>query len=357
MFLNEIWQSLDPVAFSVGSFAVRWYALAYVAGALAVGLGMRATARRWGLRISDDAVSTIVTAAILGTVVGGRLGYVVVYGGGHYLQHPSEVFETWRGGMSFHGGIVAGFVFVVLACRWMRVNWWTVLDMICTWLPVGIFLGRCANFVNGELWGAVCDPDAVPWAVAFPGGGGLWRHPSQLYEAALEGLALLAVLLWVSHRKPTPPQLVPSSVFLIGYGVCRFLVEFVRVPDAQMGYIAFGWLTTGQILSVPMVVIGLLLLRHALSERTLQHAFLDGRDIGGGCEDVAGDILAMVEEDTARVGGESVGGKPERRTDDQAAQKEQKAAGETEEPGTAEEPGVEATGRVPAVPVDGGEDG
>lgn len=293
MFLNDLWQSLDPVAFSVGPVTVRWYALAYILGVLVAAIGVRGTAKRWGLRIHDDAISIIMMSLVVGIILGARLGYVIAYGDGYYLSHPAEILATWKGGMSFHGGLVGAVVATWLACRHLGVNCWTYFDMLAIWAPAGLMMGRCANFVNGELWGKECDPGSIPWAVAFDSGGGVWRHPSQLYEAILEGAILLAVMLWLSRRRPSLPQCSFSSLFLAWYGTCRFLVEFVRVPDPQLGYLAGGWLTMGQVLSLPMVAIGVIWLRKALSDGVPQHAFGDGRDIGGGCDDVAGDILAL----------------------------------------------------------------
>lgn len=298
MFLDGLWRSLDPVAFSLGAVEVRWYGLAYLLGVVVSLAGLHATSRRWGLRLSYDAISIIVTAGFLGLLLGARLGYAVAYGGGYYLSHPLEVLQPWHGGMSFHGGLVGLACAVALACRWLRVSAWTVLDMVATWIPLALLAGRCANFANGELWGAECDPSLVPWAVAFDSGGGVWRHPSQLYEALLEGLLLFAVMRILAARRPVLPQRAFCGVFLAWYGAARFLLEFVRVPDAQVGYLAGGWLTMGQLLSVPMVVGGAWLVRAALAENIPQHAFADGRDAGGGCDEVAGDVWGRESADS-----------------------------------------------------------
>ena len=294
MFLDEIWHSLDPVAFSIGPIVVRWYALAYVLGVGLGSLGLRHTAGRWGLRIHDDAISIIMAALIVGIVIGGRLGYVIVYGGRHYVENPGEILQTWRGGMSFHGGLVGAVVSAVVACRLLGINPMTYLDLMAIWTPLGLMLGRCANFVNGELWGRECNPATVPWAVMFDSGGGVWRHPSQLYEAMLEGLLLLVIMQVLSKRRPVLPQGTFSALFLVWYGTSRILVEFVRVPDRQIGYLAGGWLTMGQLLSLPMLVAGVAWLILATRRNVPQHAFLDGRDMEEDCEDVAGDVSAMV---------------------------------------------------------------
>ena len=210
---------------------------------------------RWKLDISDDDQLTIVIAAVIGVIVGGRLGYVLVYGNGYFFAHPLSVFAIWDGGMSFHGGLagilIAGFV----VARMLRLPWLTLCDLGSVGAPIGIFFGRIANFINGELWGRVTN---VPWAMVFPNAGPLPRHPSQLYEALLEGLVLFACMLWLATRKSEPPRGVILGWLLTLYGVFRIFVEFFRQPDIQMGangFLAYG-VTTGQILSVPMVIIG-----------------------------------------------------------------------------------------------------
>lgn len=293
MFLDDLWRSLDPVAFTAGPATVRWYALAYILGVILGTLGLRHTAREWGLRIHDDGISIVMMSLVVGIVLGGRLGYVIAYGGEYYWSHPAEILATWKGGMSFHGGLVGAIVSTAVTCGLLGISRATYFDLMAIWAPLGLLLGRCANFVNGELWGKECDPAIVPWAVAFDSGGGAWRHPSQLYEALLEGAVLLAVMLWLSRRRPVMPQWSFSALFLAWYGVSRFLIEFVRVPDPQIGYLAGGWLTMGQVLSLPMIVIGAIWLSKAISAGIPQHAFADGRDIDGGCEEFAGDILAM----------------------------------------------------------------
>lgn len=294
MFLDQVWQALDPVAFTVGPVTVRWYALAYILGVMFGSLGIWHTARRWGLKIHSDAVTIIMAMLIVGIIVGGRLGYVVAYDLGHYLEHPDEIVETWRGGMSFHGGLVGAIVATFLSCWLLRINCWTYFDLMAIWSPLGLLLGRLANFVNGELWGKECDPSVIPWAVKFGMGGNTWRHPTQIYEALLEGAVLLAAMLVLSRRRPVLPQWSFSALFLAWYGTCRILIEFVRVPDSQLGYLAWGWLTMGQILSLPMLVAGVVWLRFALIKRIPQHAFLDGRDVGGGCDEEAGDVMALL---------------------------------------------------------------
>mgnify|MGYP004516617275 FL=1 len=256
MFLNELFQSLDPIAFSVGPLSVRWYGLAYLAGFIVTGFVMCRVARRWDLDLSIDDIMSIVIGVAFGVIIGGRLGYVLFYGTGYYLEHPAEIIATWDGGMSFHGGLVGAVVGGSIVCRQYKISIPTICDLAVIGATWGIFFGRCANFVNGELWGKECD---LPWAVAFPSGGGVFRHPSQLYEAVLEGLVIFCVLWALSRKRPARPQGTFMGTFLLLYGVFRFLIEFVRVPDAQLGYL-FGPITMGQCLSLPLVVLGIALL-------------------------------------------------------------------------------------------------
>lgn len=256
MFLNELFQSLDPIAFSLGPLSVRWYGLAYLAGFIVTGFVMCRVARRWDLDLSVDDIMSIVIGVAFGVIIGGRLGYVLFYGAGYYLEHPAEIIATWDGGMSFHGGLVGAVIGGSIVCRQYKISIPTICDLAVIGATWGIFFGRCANFVNGELWGKECD---LPWAVAFPSGGGVFRHPSQLYEAVLEGLVIFCVLWALSRKRPARPQGTFMGTFLMLYGVFRFLLEFVRVPDAQLGYL-FGPITMGQCLSLPLVVLGIALL-------------------------------------------------------------------------------------------------
>ena len=263
MLLNDLYHALDPVAFSLGPFTVRWYALAYLAGFVLAGVMIWRTQRRWGLGLSVDDVVSVVLGVVFGVIVGARLFYVVFYGAGFHLEHPLEIFMLSHGGMSFHGGLVGAVVGGALVCRRYGISVPTMCDLGVIGAPIGLFFGRCANFVNGELWGKETD---LPWGVMFETGGAVYRHPSQLYEAILEGLVLFAVLYALSRRVPPRPQGTFIGVFLALYGVFRFLVEFVRVPDAQLGYL-FGPITMGQLLSLPLVVAGVavLVLSHRLA--------------------------------------------------------------------------------------------
>jgi phosphatidylglycerol:prolipoprotein diacylglycerol transferase len=252
----------DPVAFTVGPLAVRWYGLMYLVGfALLWAAGRyritRARGGVWTARDLDDALFY----GILGTILGGRLGYVLFYKLSDYLAEPWRVLYVWEGGMSFHGG----FLGVVIALAWFASrrgqDWLRVTDFIAPLVPLGLGAGRLGNFINAELWGR---PAAVPWAMVFPNVDGVPRHPSQLYEFALEGVVLFGVLWWFSLR-PRPRGAV-SAAFLIGYGLLRFLVEYTREPDRFLGLLSLG-LSMGQWLSAPMVIAGVALMVWAYRSR------------------------------------------------------------------------------------------
>ena len=254
--LNDIYQMLDPVAFSIGSYEVRWYGLAYIAGFIVAALVLHRVAKRWKMPLSADEVLLVIVSVALGVIVGARLFYVLFYNFDYYVQNPSHILMFTEGGMSFHGGLVGALLGGYAACRYLRLSFVTLCDLAVIGAPWGLFFGRCANFINGELWGK---PTDLPWGVAFESGGGVFRHPSQLYEALLEGIVLFAVLYALSRRVPPRPQGTFIGVFLTGYGIVRFVVEFVRVPDAQLGYL-FGPVTMGQLLSIPLVVAGIAIL-------------------------------------------------------------------------------------------------
>lgn len=259
MSLNDIYHALNPIAFTLGPLTVRWYGLAYLAGFILAGVIMYRYARRWKLDLSVDDVVNVMTGICMGIIIGGRLGYVLFYGAGSYWSNPLSILALNEGGMSFHGGLIGAVVGGVLVCRHQGLNIATMCDLGACGAPIGMFFGRLANFVNGELWGKECD---LPWGVMFETGGNVYRHPSQLYEALLEGV-LLFVILWVLARKVPPrPQGTFMGTFLVWYGVCRFLIEFVRVPDVQLGYL-FGFVTMGQLLSLPLIVLGVWLLVRA----------------------------------------------------------------------------------------------
>ena len=247
---------IDPVLFSLGPFAIRWYALAYVAGILLGWRLIRNLVRQPGWRVTPEQVDDLVFYITLGVIVGGRMGYVLFYQPGHFLADPLSILAVWRGGMSFHGGLLGVLVAPFWFARRRGLAFFELTDALAVATPIGLLLGRIANFINAELWGRVTD---VPWAIIFPTAGPEPRHPSQLYEAGLEGLVLLAVMLWCArgpYRPATRGTL--SGVFLIGYAVARIVVEFFREPDAHLGYLA-GVITMGQLLSLPMLAFGILL--------------------------------------------------------------------------------------------------
>lgn len=252
--------AFDPVAFRLGPLAVHWYGLAYVVTFVACAAAARYLAARWALDFDDDDLMTVLLAAVIGVIVGGRLGYVLVYGGGSYLENPASVFAVWDGGMSFHGGLVGILVAGAVVSRMLGMPMLTLWDLGAVGAPSGFLLGRIANFVNGELWGRVSD---VPWAIVFPLAGDLPRHPSQLYEAALEGVVLLGVMWWLAWRLPPRPRGELVGWLLALYGLFRIIAELFREPDAQLGFIVGGWATMGMLLSVPMVVAGVLLVAGA----------------------------------------------------------------------------------------------
>lgn len=246
---------IDPVALSIGSLQLRWYGLMYLAG---FGLGWmlgRWRASRPGSGWTGPDVDDLLTCVMIGIILGGRIGYVLFYDLPVYIHDPMEIMRIWNGGMSFHGGLLGVLGAFWYFARTRGRTFLEVSDFIAPLIPQGLFFGRLGNFINGELWGKVSD---VPWAVVFPGAGPLPRHPSQLYEAALEGL-LLFIVLWVFSLKPRKVGAV-SGLFALAYGVFRFAVEFVRMPDVQLGYLAFGWLTMGQLLCVPLILAGAWLL-------------------------------------------------------------------------------------------------
>ena len=263
--LNDLYWNLDPVLFSAGPFTVRWYGIAYVAGFVCAALLIWRLAKRWRIRVDADALLTIMFCVIIGVVAGGRLGYVLFYGDGYYLSHPLEILAFNQGGMSFHGGLVGLLIGGAVAARMTRIPFLTLADLGSIAAPIGLFFGRCANFVNGELWGA---PTDGPLGVVFGGAAGMMpRHPSQLYEAVLEGIVIFCVLFALSRKRPPRPQGTFLGAFLVLYGIFRFLIEFVREPDVQLGYLWGGWLTMGQVLSAPLIVAGIALLIYAARTR------------------------------------------------------------------------------------------
>lgn len=242
---------IDPIIFQIGPFAIRWYGLMYLLGFGAAYLLITHLSRMRHLALSKDGVSDLLFYGVIGVVLGGRLGYVLFYNPGQYLARPLEIFAVWQGGMSFHGGLLGVVVATLVFCWRRQLPILLVGDILVTSSTIGLGLGRIGNFINGELWGRVTD---LPWGMVFPGGGPLPRHPSQLYEAMLEGLVLFFIL-YLLHRRNVA-QGIPFFSFFVGYGLFRFLVEFVRQPDAHLGFL-WGGATMGQLLSLPMILFGL----------------------------------------------------------------------------------------------------
>ncbi len=262
---------LDPVAFSIGPISVRWYGIGYLVGFLCGGLLLYRYARRWKLDLTADDTVNIMTGICLGIILGARLGYVLFYGAGYYLQNPLAILALNEGGMSFHGGLIGAVIGGSIVCRTQRISILTLCDLGVCVAPVGIFCVRCANFINGELWGKECD---LPWGVMFETGGNVYRHPSQLYEAILEGLIMFVVLWLLSRKVPPRPQGTFMGFFLLWYGISRVLIEFVRVPDQQLGYLFGGFVTMGQLLSLPLIIGGIALLLWAHKSKRPQKAHL-----------------------------------------------------------------------------------
>lgn len=255
----------DPVIFSIGPLAIRWYGLMYVIGFVAGWLLARKRAQKSWSAVRPEQVDDLIFYCMLGVIVGGRLGYSIFYGLDYWRNDPLYVFRITQGGMSFHGGLLGVmFAMWLYGRRVLRKGMLQVTDFVAPLVPIGLGTGRIGNFINGELWGK---PTDLPWAFNVNGVG---LHPSQLYEAVLEGLVLF-MILWMYSAKPRPRMAV-SGLFLVCYGVMRFCIEFVRVPDADFGYLAFGWVTMGQVLTAPMILGGAILLLLAYRNKQPQEA-------------------------------------------------------------------------------------
>ena len=247
---------IDPVAIALGPLKIHWYGLMYLVGIGGAWLLASRRLKDFDPTWSKEKLSDLVFWVAMGVIVGGRLGYVLFYDLSAYIANPLLIFEVWKGGMAFHGGLIGVMLAVWGFGKRNGKSFFQIMDFIAPVVPIGLGAGRIGNFINAELWGKASD---VPWAMIFPTDPQqLARHPSQLYQFALEGVALF-LILWLYSRKPRPTMAV-SGMFALFYGIFRFIVEFVRVPDAQLGYLAFGWVTMGQILCIPMIAGGLLLI-------------------------------------------------------------------------------------------------
>ena len=256
------------MAFTIGPFSVQWYGLGYIFGFLLAALLAKHIAKLWKIELTWDALLTVLIAVMIGTVLGGRLGFILFYGQGYYFEHPEKIFAFPISGMSFHGGMIGLGIGLAIAARVLKMPLLTLGDIGSITCTIGLGLVRVANFINGELWGSVTD---LPWGVVFENGGPLPRHPTQLYEAFLEGVVLLVLLYLLARRRPPLPRGSYFSIFLIGYGVFRIAVEFIRQPDVQLGYLlGTDWVTMGMLLSLPMVIGGVILLMISLKRQEPQ---------------------------------------------------------------------------------------
>lgn len=260
---------IDPVAISIGPLSVHWYGLMYMVGFAAGWWLGRLRVRRPGSNWTAAQMDDLLFYAALGVIIGGRLGYALFYDLANILENPIAIIQIWKGGMSFHGGLLGVMIAMWLHGRRYQRSFFQTTDFIAPLVPIGLGAGRIGNFINGELWGG---PTSASWGMQLPcrffpdqceglPSGSLFStpvHPSQLYEAALEGLALF-LILWFYSSKPRPTMAV-SGLFLLGYGLFRFVVEFVRLPDDHIGYLAFGWVTMGQVLTLPMIIGGIALI-------------------------------------------------------------------------------------------------
>ena len=253
---------IDPVALSFGVLKVHWYGLMYLIGFVGAWFyGMQRT-KRADLNWTRKQVEDVIFYGALGVILGGRLGYTLFYGFSGFIENPISIFYIWQGGMSFHGGMLGVFTGLYLFGRKNGMTFFQVSDFIAPWVPIGLGAGRIGNFINKELWGRPMET-VMPWAIDY--GDHIARHPSSLYQALTEGLLLFLILWWYSS-KPRPYMAV-SALFMFCYGSFRFITEFYRIPDAHLGYMAFDWLTMGQILSIPMIIFGMVLYYIALKRQ------------------------------------------------------------------------------------------
>ena len=252
--------TIDPVAFEFGPVVVRWYALAYVAGLIAGWQHAAHLIRSGRVSIQMKVIDDLFLWVLVGIILGGRIGYVIFYQGAYYLAEPLKIFAVWQGGMSFHGALIGVGIAVAMVARRNKIKIAALADSVAPMAPLGLMFGRLANFINGELYGRASE---VYWSLSFPRGGDVNRHPSQLYEAFLEGFLLLLIMLWFTYRRNAHERIGwLTGIFLVGYGCARIFVEFFREPDEQIGLVV-GVATLGQLLSVPIVVLGVFFIKRA----------------------------------------------------------------------------------------------
>lgn len=249
-----VFPQFDPIAFSLGPLHVHWYGLMYLLAFTGAWFLAQWRVKHYRLDWTEEQIGDLIFYAAMGVIVGGRLGYMLFYKTQELIEHPLSLFKIWEGGMSFHGGLLGVLVALIFFAHKIHKSFWQVADFAVPLVPLGLATGRLGNFINGELWGRITD---VPWGMVFPQVDDMPRHPSQLYEFGLEGI-ILFICVWWYAAKPRPAGCV-TGIFLIGYALCRLIVECFREPDAQLGYIAFNCLTMGQLLSIPMLLGGLFL--------------------------------------------------------------------------------------------------
>ena len=267
--MSLAYPSIDPVLIAIGPLPIRWYALAYIAGLVLGWAYARSLVKQkafWGGTPPFDplAIDDLLLSAAMGVILGGRLGYVLFYNAGFYLAHPAEIFAVWKGGMSFHGGFVGTTLAIYVLAKRKRISVLSLADVCAAAVPVGLFLGRIANFIKPELWGRPAD---VPWAMVFPGAGPSPRHPSQLYEAGLEGVVLFLLLYVAVHMGALRRPGLVAGLFAAGYGIARIACEFFREPDPQLGFL-FGGATMGMLLSLPLIAVGFIFIVRAYRRPT-----------------------------------------------------------------------------------------
>lgn len=254
---------IDPVAIHLGPLSIRWYGIMYLLGLVVAWMLARYRLRKGYVNLNEKQLNDLIFYGMLGVVLGGRIGYILFYQWSVFIQEPLILFQVWHGGMSFHGGFAGVVISTLLYARKLRIPFFRLADFIAPCIPPGLGFGRLGNFIGGELWGRTTE---LPWGMVFPHVDKLPRHPSQLYQFILEGLVLFIVLWWFSSKKP--PRMAVSGMFLLCYGGFRFLIEFVRAPDQHIGFIAFNWMTMGQLLSLSMILPGIFLLYRSYSVYT-----------------------------------------------------------------------------------------
>jgi len=246
---------INPIALQLGLIKVHWYGVMYLIGFVAAWLLAIYRSKKPWHHWNKSEIGDLIFYSAIGVIIGGRLGYVFFYDLPNFISHPWMVFKVWQGGMSFHGGLIGVIIALLIYGRRYKKRFFETMDFIAPMVPIGLAAGRLGNFINGYLWGRVT---TVPWGMVYPNAGPLPRHPSEIYEFLLEGVVLFIILWWYSV-KPRPRMAV-SALFLLGYGCFRFFCEFFRQPDPQLGFIAFGWLTMGELLSIPMILLGIFLI-------------------------------------------------------------------------------------------------